>query len=188
MAAPDPYRDELRAAQNRIALLEEKLADRGPSDDDDPEIERLLAARRLGERAATPRVAAERALVVGLITGMLTAVAIAWIGSTIAHPNVARMAILAVGSAVTMTGLLYFMLLSVARSTVDGLDRDLAERRRHNDASRRQANIDRRRRAEEAARGDSPPQVRIAITEELDEEASPESGAEVSSTSSRARR
>jgi hypothetical protein len=52
MPAPAAYRDELRAAQDRVAILEEKLADRGPSDDDDPEILLLVATRRNIQRGA----------------------------------------------------------------------------------------------------------------------------------------
>ena len=102
MPAPDPYRDELHAAQNRVARLEEKLADRGPSDDDDPDIVLLTAARRSARRWGSPRIAAGRALVGGLGTTLFAAAALGWIASIFAHANVARLAILAIGSGVVV--------------------------------------------------------------------------------------
>lgn len=171
MAAPDPYRDELRAAQNRIALLEEQLADRGPSDDDDPEIVRLLAARRVTERSTMPRVAAGRALIIGLTTTLLAAVILAWMSSTMAHPNHARLAVLALGSGVTTAWLLYFMMITSAMTGLASLDKDLAARRRSNEEARRLASIDHRLRVEEANAAEPAPGARIAITEDAETEA-----------------
>ncbi len=69
MAPPDSYRDETCAAQNRIAMLEEKLEGRGPRDEEEPEIARMLAAKRTSKISANPAVAAGRALTFPL--GML---------------------------------------------------------------------------------------------------------------------
>jgi hypothetical protein len=170
MPASDPYRDELRAAQARVALLEEKLADRGPSDDADPEIALLTAAHRSASRGAIPRIAAGRALLGGLIMTVLASAALGTIASTLAHPNMPRFAIAAIGCGVVVTGLLYAMLLSVARSTIKSVDRDLAKRRRLNDESRRLANIDQMLRAGRAPEEGPPPRVRISMVGEPPED------------------
>jgi hypothetical protein len=166
MPASDPYRDELRAAQARVALLEEKLADRGPRDDDDPEIVLLTAARRSARHGAIPRVAAGRALLGGLIMTVLASAALGTMASALAHPNKARFAIAAIGCGVVVTGLLYAMLLCIAQSTIKSVDRDLAKRRRLNEESRRLANIDQMLRAGRAAEEAPAPRVRISMVDD----------------------
>jgi hypothetical protein len=66
--SPGAYRDELVAAQSRIAALEEKLADRGDGeDDDDPETALLLQQRRALVRQAKRGTGPWATLVVALV-------------------------------------------------------------------------------------------------------------------------
>ena len=177
MPSPDPYRDELRAAQDRIALLEEKLAaraeDRVPEEEEgDAELARLHAQRRAFLRWHRPRFRGQRSLTMGLLFATVASLAIMPVMRTLAHPNLGRAAIVALFCGVVAAALTLFGGVASARVGVRAVDAEILAAKRRLDEARRLRAIERELRDTRGAR-EMPPatgKARIAAEAEDPEE------------------
>jgi hypothetical protein len=166
---PSAYRDALRAAQDRIAQLEEQLAAREEEDGDaafDAEIAELARQRRLVARGRDPRVRTTRALLTGLFTAAASSIPLMMTASVLPHPNLARAALVAITLGVVLAAVVFCGGSWLARTGAAAIDRKLGEAKRRREEVRRERALERELRAAREARGEPGAGVRIASTPE----------------------
>ncbi len=136
MSKPDsssPYRDELVAAQARIAKLEEQLALRSLGDeheDDDPVIARLLEQRREIEKTANRRADWQTVLLIVLIPQVVALAIVALIADRANYVSAGIFAMCFVAfPEFTVLGV-YLSAPKTARAALPQHDAKIAEARR----------------------------------------------------------
>ena len=174
MAGPDPYRDELRAAQARIALLEDKLAARDGADDeeDDQELSRLRAQRKELLRSAKPRVRAERSAVVGMVMTAVVSLVSMVVLAKLPHPNLARAAVGSLLTGAISAALVFWVSISSTQVGLLAVDKQIAAARRRLQEARRLRAIEEELRASREAREaqGKAPRVRVDVAERAAED------------------
>lgn len=180
MADRSAYRDELSAAQARVAALEEALAARSPDADRHRQIVELEAERRRALDSADPRRIRKASALVG--GGIFLLLAIPFVVVSIAYSHVALLGALAIVAVpALLLGLLSPLIFrSGAKSMLASVDKRLEEARRFRDLEEQvketrdlveqMARRERRLRIEEpihgAARSSPSPIEEAAIPEE----------------------
>ena len=171
MSAPDPYRDELRAARDRIAVLEEKLAAReGAGEPEeghehDAELERLRAYRGKVLLSMEPASRVKRAVTLGALLTLMLGAPAALIFSSQPHPDFLRIAVVALLGGVVGAAMVFFTSLSTARVGLEAADKGIAAiKARRTEARRLRAIEQELLEARQAREAQAP--VRIAVAEE----------------------
>jgi hypothetical protein len=182
--SPSAYRDELAAAQARVALLEERLAEKEAVDapeDRDPVIAPLLDQRRDLARAADPRnrrrwwIVGPTAAVPLLFTGIVAA--------SVAHPHYGHLGVMALVCVVvglSVAGALNRVFRSGARLALPVQDAQIA-------AARRRLAIEQALRTQPRKKEAQVPRARIAVEDEVAEEEADEEPAPVRERAPRTR-
>jgi hypothetical protein len=131
--SPGAYRDELVAAQARVATLEEQLAIRAPCDDlgdDDPVIARLLEQQRELEQTANRRADWQTVLWIVLTPPVVVLVLVALMidRANYVPVGLAAMCFVAIPEFIVLG--LYFAAPKTARAALPRHDAKIAEARR----------------------------------------------------------